>query len=145
VDQSSKYLDVPAAPLFPFGHGMSYTHFAYSALRVSPQDWTGDGQLSVEAAIENQGPVAGEETCFLFIHDSAASIARPVLELRGFAKIALDPGQRGTVRFELKASDLGFPDEDGSPRLEAGEFEILVGPCADNNRLIRHTISVLST
>ncbi|MGO9170513.1 MAG: glycoside hydrolase family 3 N-terminal domain-containing protein [Rhodomicrobium sp.] len=145
LNQTSKYLDVPAAPLFPFGHGMSYTHFAYSALRVSPQDLTKDGQLSVEAAIENQGPVAGEETCFLFIRDSAASIARPVLELRGFVKIALDPGQRGSVRFELKASDLGFLDEDGSPKLEAGEFEILVGPCADNNRLIRQTISVLST
>ncbi|MGO8952901.1 MAG: glycoside hydrolase family 3 N-terminal domain-containing protein [Rhodomicrobium sp.] len=145
VDQTSKYLDVSVAPLFPFGHGLSYTHFAYSALRVSPQDLAPDGRLSVEAAIENQGSVAGEETCFLFIRDIAASVARPVLELRGFAKIALDPGQRGTVSFELPAGDLGFPDEDGTRRLEPGTFEILVGPCADSNRLIRHTISVLET
>src|SRR5208337_3997858 len=124
------------------GHGLSYTRFGYGKLRVSPQILRPGEALSIEAEIENQGPVAGEETCFLFIHDVTASVARPVLELRGIAKIALGPGQRGTVRFELAASDLAFPDEDGSPKLELGEFEILVGPDADPARIIRKTVTV---
>ncbi len=140
--ESSKYLDIPVEPLFPFGHGLSYTHFAYGKLRVSPQVLTRDSRFTVEAEVENQGASAGEETCFLFIRDVPASTARPVLELRGVSKIKLDPGQRGTVRFELEADDLAFPDEDGAPRIEAGEFEILVGPSADRSLLIHRTIEL---
>ncbi len=142
LDQTSKYLDVPVAPLFHFGDGLSYTDFAYSGLRVSTPVLGPEGGLSVEADVENRGLAAGEEICFLFIRDIVASVARPVLELRGFSKIALAPGERGTVRFGLAATDLAFPNEDGSPRLEAGAFEISVGPSADPARLIRQTISV---
>ncbi len=140
--ESSKYLDIPVAPLFPFGHGLSYTHFAYSELRVSPQLLTANSRFAVEAEVENQGQAAGEETCFLFIRDVTASTARPVLELRGIARVVLDPGQRDTVRFELEAGDLAFPDEDGNACLEAGAFEILVGPSADKSRLIHRTIQL---
>ncbi len=143
VRETSKYLDAPVAPLFPFGHGLSYTQFAYSNLRaLSPEELSAGGRISVEAGVENQGAVAGEETCFLFIRDVTASVARPLLELRGLAKIRLDPGQKGTVRFELAAGDLAFPDEDGVPQLEAGAFEILVGPSADRRCLLCHTISL---
>ncbi len=138
--ETSKYLDIPVEPLFAFGHGLSYTHFAYSKLRVSPRVLTLDTRFTVEAEVENQGPAAGEETCFLFIRDIVASTARPVLELRGIGKIKLDPGQSGTVRFELEAGDLAFADEDGNPCLEAGKFEILVGPSADISRLLHQTI-----
>ncbi len=140
--ESSKYLDAPVTPLFPFGHGLSYTQFAYGGLRVSPEAAGPETRICVEAEIENRGSVAGEETCFLFIRDVTASVTRPLLELRGLAKIKLDPGQKGTVRFELGTSDLAFPDEDGTPRLEAGAFEILVGPAADRSRLLCHTISL---
>ena len=109
AEQTSKYIDAPVAPLFPFGHGLSYTRFGYGKLHVSTQILRPGEVLSIEAEIENQGPVAGEETCFLFIHDVTASVARPVLELRGIAKIALDPGQRGTVRFELADERSRFP------------------------------------
>ena len=142
VKESSKYLDAPVAPLFPFGHGLSYTRFGYSNLRVSPGEISPGGRIAAEIDIENQGLVAGEETCFLFIRDLVASVARPVLELRGVAKIRLDPGRRGTVRFELAARDLAFPDEDGIPQLEAGAFEILAGPNADRSTLLCHTISL---
>ena len=140
--ESSKYLDASVAPLFPFGHGLSYTQFAYGGLRVSPEAVGPEARISVEAEVENLGPAAGEETTFLFIRDVTASVTRPLLELRGLAKIKLDPGQKGTVRFELGAGDLAFPDEDGSPRLEAGAFEILVGPGADRSGLLCHTISL---
>ena len=142
VRETSKYLDAAVAPLFPFGHGLSYTQFAYSDLRVTPGAASLGGQISVEAGVENLGAVAGEETCFLFIRDVIASVARPLLELRELAKIKLDPGQKGTVRFELAAADLAFPDEDGVPQLEAGDFEMLVGPSADRSRLLCHTISL---
>ncbi len=143
--ETSKYLDAPVAPLFPFGHGLSYASFAYSNLRVFPQVLTADSGFTVEAGIENQGAAAGEETCFLFFRDITASTARPVLELRGIAKIKLDPGQHGTVRFQLEARDLAFPDGDGNPQLEAGEFDIMVGPSADRSRLIHQTIQLLDS
>jgi beta-glucosidase len=140
--ETSKYLDVPAEPLFPFGHGLSYSQFAYGSLRVLPEAVSPGGRIVAEAVVENRGAMAGEETCFLFIRDVVASVARPLLELRGLVKIKLDPGEKGTVRFELGAGDLAFPDEDGVPRLEAGAFEILVGPSADRSGLLRQTISL---
>jgi beta-glucosidase len=140
--ETSKYLDAPVEPLFPFGHGLSYSQFVYGSLRVLPEVVNPGGRIVAEAVVENRGGMAGEETCFLFIRDVVASVARPLLELRGLAKIKLDPGQKGTVRFELGAGDLAFPDEDGVPRLEAGAFEIMVGPSADRSELLRQTISL---
>lgn len=140
--ETSKYLDAPVAPLFPFGHGLSYSQFAYSSLRVLPEAVSPGGRIVAEAVVENRGAMAGEETCFLFIRDVVASVARPLLELRGLAKIKLDPGEKGAVRFELGSGDLAFPDEDGVPRLEAGAFEILVGPSADRSGLLCQTISL---
>jgi beta-glucosidase len=140
--ESSKYLDAPVAPLFAFGHGLSYTRFAYGGLRVSPETAGPETPISVEAEVENQGLAAGVETAFLFIRDVTASVTRPLLELRGLAKIELDAGGKGTVRFELGAGDLAFPDEDGSPRLEAGAFEIMVGPGANKSGLLCRTISL---
>jgi beta-glucosidase len=140
--ESSKYLDAPVAPLFSFGRGLSYTRYAYSNLRVTPTELNPGGRIVAEIDIENQGDAAGEETCFLFFRDPVATVARPLLELRGIAKIRLDPGQKGSVRFELHARDLAFPDEDGIPHLEAGAFEILAGPSADRSTLLCHAISL---
>ena len=96
---TSKYLDLPVEPLFPFGHGLSYTRFAYRDLRADPPTCGRATTITVEVEVANEGDVPGEETVFLFIRDPVASLARPLLELRGVAKIALDPGARGTVRF----------------------------------------------
>ena len=87
--------------------------------------------------------MAGEETAFLFIRDPLASIARPLLELKGFAKISLAPGMTGTVRFELGADDLSFPGPEGEPCLEAGEVQIFVGPSADRDTLKSCTVLVV--
>ena len=88
------------------------------------------------------GNARAEETLFLFTHDLVASVARPLLELRGFAKITLDPGGRGTVDFTLAAKDLHFPGRDLQPVLEAGGFEILVGPSADRATMLAATVTL---
>ena len=92
-------------------------------------------RFSVEVDISNDGAVAGEETAFLFIRDPIASVARPVLELKGMAAISLAPGASGAVRFELAAEDLGFPGGHGAFHLEPGLIEIFVGPSANRASL----------
>jgi beta-glucosidase len=139
---TSRYMDAPVGPLFPFGHGASYTQFFYRAVRVSADTLAPGERLRIEAYIINEGPVEGEETAFLFIRDPVASVSRPVLELKGVAKITLAAGASGTVLFELTCDDLSFPDEHGLPLLEAGAIEILVGPRAERADLISRTIMV---
>ncbi|HET6376876.1 MAG TPA: glycoside hydrolase family 3 N-terminal domain-containing protein [Methylocella sp.] len=133
---SSKYLDMPVDPLFHFGHGLSFCRFKLSNLRASKEVfWPGE-ELAVEASVYNEGPAAGEETVFLFVRDLVASVARPLLELKGIAKIALLPGESGTVRFKLGASAFSFPGPHFEPVLEPGDFQISVGQSADPRRLL---------
>jgi beta-glucosidase len=137
---SSKYLDMPVDPLFHFGHGLSFCRFTLSNLRVSQEVlWPGE-ELAVEASVYNEGPAAGEETVFLFVRDLVASVARPLLELKGVAKIALEPGKSGTIRFLLGASAFSFPGHGFEPVLEPGEFRISVGQSADPRRLLSITV-----
>jgi beta-glucosidase len=137
---TSKYLDVPNEPLFPFGHGLTYGRFALSNLRVTPADAEDLDTLQIRVDVRNEGARAAEETVFLFSHDKVASVARPLLELKGFAKISLRPGEAGTVRLSLRAEDLRFLGRDLEPVFEPGEVEILVGPCADRSRLLAATV-----
>ena len=137
---SSKYLDVANDPLFPFGHGLSYTRFELSNLRVTPASVTEDQVLEVRVDVLNAGSRAAEETVFLFTHDPIASVARPVLELKGFGKITLQPGEKGTVALQLHAAQLRFLGQDLQPLFEPGELEIFVGPCADRAQLLRQTV-----
>jgi beta-glucosidase len=133
---TSKYLDVPNEPLYSFGHGLTYGRFALSNLRVVPEESTVTDQITVLVDVTNEGKRAAEETVFLFTRDKVASVARPLLELKGFGKIRLQPGESGTVQLALPASDLRFLDLDLKPVFEPGEVEILVGPCADRSRLL---------
>jgi len=137
---TSKYLDVSNAPLFPFGHGLSYGHFSLSNLRIDRDSVTENDTLQIQVDVLNDGARAAEETVFLFTHDMLASVARPVLELKGFGKISLDPGQSGTVTLLLAARELRFLGLDLHPVFEPGEVEILVGPCADRSQLLVRTI-----
>jgi beta-glucosidase len=140
---SSKYLDVPVEPLFGFGHGLSYSKFGLSGLRVDRSELHAGEWLHVEVEVANPGAVAGEETILLFIHDLVASVARPLLELKGFRKIALAPGERGTVRFRLAAEDLRFVGPDLAPRLEPGAFDLYVGRSAARDTLLSTRIELL--
>jgi beta-glucosidase len=139
---TSRYIDVPVEPQFPFGHGLSYTRFTYRALRLSRKTLRPGESVVVEADIANEGSRDGEETALLFIRAPVASVARPVLELKGVAKIALAAGESGTARFELPCEQLAFPDEAGNSVLEAGQIEILVGPKADRNVLLKESLEV---
>ena len=139
---SSKYLDLPVEPLFPFGHGLAYTRYEVTGVRASPSEIGPGDEVVVEADVVNRGDVAGEETVLLFIHDPIASLARPVLELKGMAKAYLEPGMRTTLRITLNADDLAFLGHDLAPELEVGELHILVGPNADQSSLQKATIRV---
>ncbi len=144
IRYTSKYLDMPNEPLFAFGHGLSYTRFALGNLRASPGELRAGGTVSVTVEVSNRGAVAGEETVLLFIRDPVASVSRPVLELRGMAKIALGAGQSGTVRMTLAADALAFPGPDLAPLLEPGEIEIHVGPAARPDALLKTAIRVMA-
>jgi beta-glucosidase len=139
---TSKYLDVPNEPLFPFGHGLTYGRFVLSNLRVTPVNVEDIDTIRIRVDVRNEGPRSAQETLFLFTHDKVASVARPLLELKGFAKIDLRPGQAGTVSLTLRATDLRFLGLELEPVFEPGEVEILVGPCADRSQLLSATIQL---
>jgi beta-glucosidase len=122
-----RYADMPAAPLYPFGHGLSYTKFDYSNLRISPQSIDPTGQVSVSLDVRNSGGRPGEEVVQLYLNDLVSSVTRPVKELRAFEKIALNPGQTRTVTFTLKSEDLALLDQAMHWVVEPGEFEVMVG------------------
>jgi beta-glucosidase len=137
---TSKYLDVPNEPLYPFGHGLTYTRFTLADLRVTPASVVEADTIQIQVEVTNAGACAGEETVFLFSHDLVASVARPLLELKGFAKLTLQPGESASLSLALPASQLRFLGPDLSSIFEPGEIEILVGPCADRSRLLTATV-----
>lgn len=124
---SSKYLDAPWTPQYPFGHGLSYTSFRYDNLQVDkPQIATDSGQR-VRVTVTNTGARAGDEVVQLYVRDDVASIARPVRQLRGFRRIHLQPGQSETLEFRLDADDLSFLDAQMRRLVEPGRFTLFVG------------------
>lgn len=139
---TSKYLDMPATPQFPFGHGLSYSRFVLSGLRISAPEIRSGESVEVTVEVANDGPAAGQETVLLFIHDPVACVARPLLELKDFTRVGLMPGERETATFRLASETFVFPGRDLSPVLEAGVVEILVGTSAAPESLMRTSIRV---
>jgi beta-glucosidase len=124
---TSKYLDVPVTPLYPFGHGLSYTQFRLMNLRLSARTIRPDGRLTASVDLENTGKRAGDEVVQLYVRDMAASRTRPVRELKGFERITLRPGERRRVEFTLAPEYLGFYDRGMRFVVEPGEFKVFVG------------------
>ena len=139
---TSRYLDLPNEPLYPFGHGLTYGRCTLAHLRVTPASAAESDVIRVEVEVCNQGAHAIEETVFLFSHDRIASVARPLLELKGFARIALQPGETVTACLSLPATELSFLGPDLLPVFEPGEVELLVGPCADRAKLLAAAIQL---
>ncbi len=123
----SNYLDVENSPLYPFGFGLSYTSFAYGDLKLSSSVMNSTGMITATVAVTNQGNYNGEETVQLYTRDMAASIARPVKELKGFQKISLKAGESKTVSFTIKAADLKFYISDLKYISEPGDFKVFIG------------------
>ncbi|MGC1457385.1 MAG: glycoside hydrolase family 3 N-terminal domain-containing protein [Steroidobacteraceae bacterium] len=137
---TSKYLDSPNEPLFPFGHGLTYGAFRYSNLRVSPQGVNVHGTIQVQVDLTNEGGRTACETVFVFTHDVVASVSRPLLQLAGFARLELAPGKTATVSIAVPAQRLQFLGADLSPVFEPGVVEILVGPRANRADLLVGTV-----
>lgn len=115
-------------PTFEFGHGLSYTTFDYSDMALSTDTYNGDGELTVSVNITNSGEVAGAEVVQLYVNDVHASVDRPVKELKGFAKVFLNPGETQAVNITLNRRDLSFWDTKTNNWLaEEGEFKVLLG------------------
>jgi beta-glucosidase len=121
------YTDMTNDPLFVFGHGLSYTTFTYSNLKVNKVA----NQVNVTIDLKNTGKVAGEEVVQLYIRDRYASVTRPVKELKGFEKLALNAGESKTISFTLTEKELGFYNAQGKFIIESGAFDVMVGGSSD--------------
>ncbi|MDR6856061.1 glycoside hydrolase family 3 N-terminal domain-containing protein [Variovorax guangxiensis] len=139
---TSKYQDVDNTPLYAFGHGLSYGRFCYDELQVEPQRVREQDTLTISVNLRNVGAREAEETVFLFARSKVGRVTRPLLELKGYAKLRLRPGEAGSVTLELPAAELGYLGPDLQPLFEAGEVEILVGPSAEQTGLLRQTIEI---
>jgi beta-glucosidase len=125
------YLFDSTRPLFPFGHGLSYTTFSYSAPTVSPARIAPDGRTTVSVEVTNTGKRAGDEVVQLYIRAEVSRATRPVMELKGFRRITLAPGERRTVTFELGPEQLSYHGPDRKRVVEPGRFQVMVGGSSD--------------
>ena len=124
---TSKYLDVPWTPLFPFGYGLSYSKFKISNLQLSAPRIQANGKLTVNVEVENIGRRAGDEVVQLYIRDPVATMTRPVKELKAFQRVTLQPGEKRRVEFVLSSEHLGFWNREMRYVVEPGEFRMMVG------------------
>ena len=123
----SRYLDAPVEPLYPFGHGLSYTTFEYSPPRLRTEQIRQDGAVEVTISVRNTGDRAGVEVVQLYVHDEVRSVTQPVQELKGFARVELAPGQTSVVTFVLRPDDLRVWGLDDAWTVEPGWFTVMVG------------------
>ncbi len=129
------YVGETVEPLYPFGHGLSYTTFEYSDLNMArPTAWAGE-RVSISLKVTNTGPVAGYEVVQLYVCDEYASIPRPVKELKGYVRLCLQPGQAQIVTFHLPVNMLAFYDERMELVVEAGKINVMLGSSSADIRL----------
>ncbi|MBN9383147.1 MAG: beta-glucosidase BglX [Chitinophagaceae bacterium] len=133
----SNYLDVSNDPVYPFGYGLSYTHFTYGDLVLSSKSLKGAQKLTASVTVTNDGAREGKEVVQLYIRDLVGSITRPVKELKGFQKITLSAGETKTVTFTISTEDLKFYNSDLKYDWEPGEFDIMVGGNSRDAKSVR--------
>jgi beta-glucosidase len=136
VTKGFTYMYVNGEPLFPFGHGLSYTTFQYDHLTLSADEIKTDGKVKIGVDVKNTGPRAGDEVVQLYVHQVQGSVKRPAKELRGFQRIRLQPGETKTVTLSLPAEKLAFWDEKTHGFVvEPGKYDIWIGASAADIRL----------
>ncbi len=124
---TSRYLDSPNLPLFPFGFGLSYTTFAYSNVKVSSSAVAKNQNVIVSVDVENTGKRSGEEVVQLYVRDNVSTVTRPVKELKGFKKVSLNAAEKKTIEFTLTPNDLSFYNLEMKKIVEPGTFTVFVG------------------
>jgi beta-glucosidase len=137
---TSKYLDAPWTPLFPFGHGLSYTTFTYGKPRLSARRVRASDRVTVSVDVTNGGGRRGDEVVQLYVRDDVATVTRPVKELRGFRRITLEPKQTRTVTFTLGPDDLAFHGADMKRVVEPGSFTVFVGTSSADVQEVRFEV-----
>ena len=131
-----RYVDESDTPLYAFGHGLSYSTFAYSHLVLPTQNLDSVGNLQVEVTVKNTGKVKGTEIVQLYIRDKVSSVTTPVKALKAFSRVALEPGASQNVVFNLPIKEtLGLWNRDMNNVVEPGDFEIMVGSSSRDIRL----------
>ena len=132
----NSYADLDlSSPLYEFGFGLSYTSFEYSNIKISPESHGPYGEFTISLDVKNVGKVSGSEVVQLYIRDKISSVVRPVKELKGFAKINLQPGESKGVSFKLGYKELKMLDRDLNWVVEPGEFDVMVGSSSEDIRL----------
>jgi beta-glucosidase len=129
------YVDLEPTPLYPFGFGLSYTRFEYGGLELSSQAITPSQGLEVRVNVKNTGDRAGAEVVQLYLEDVVSSVSTPVKELRGFAKVFLQPGETKPCAFRLTPDDLALYDANLRRVVEPGQFRVMVGASSEDIRL----------
>ena len=130
LEYKARYREFANDALFPFGHGLTYGVIGYSGLDLGRARLAADGMLTVRATIENRGTHAADEVVQLYVRDLAASITRPVRELKAFRRVSLAPGERQVVAFTVRRGDLTFIGRDLKPTVEPGRFRLWIAPSA---------------
>jgi beta-glucosidase len=134
---TSKYLDVPNEPLYPFGYGLTYGSFDFGPVSIDSHELKPGGKVTVSAEITNTSETTATETLQLYIHDVIGSVTRPVKELRGYQRVVLKPKEKKVVKFEITDPMLTFPGPDLKPIVEPGDFEAMIGPDSANVRKVK--------
>ncbi|MXO88195.1 beta-glucosidase BglX [Altererythrobacter aestuarii] len=132
---TARYMDLPITPLYAFGHGLSYSTFAYGEIALDRADMPADGgTVTLTIPVTNSGAVAGDEVVQLYMRDPVASVSRPVMQLRGFDRVTLQPGQTRDVSFTLSAAQFALWGLSGGWVVEPGTIELMVGSASDDIR-----------
>jgi beta-glucosidase len=136
ITKGFTYMYFAGKPQFAFGHGLSYTAFRYSALKLSSRNVGAEGRVTVSLEVQNSGSRAGDEVVQLYVHEVESSVKRPSKELRGFQRISLQPKEKKAVSFTLAATDLAFYDDKTKKFVvKPGAFDVMVGSSSDDIRV----------
>lgn len=135
-----KYAFEKISPLYPFGYGLSYTSFEIGKPLASEKNWDGTGKLTINVEIENSGDRKGTEVAQLYIRDNYSSVTRPVLELKGYQRVTLEPSEKKTLTFELDNKAFAFYNKEMKYVSEEGDFTILIGNSSSKKQLKETTI-----
>jgi len=131
LGMSAFHLDAGFTPLFPFGYGLSYTHFEYSDIQLSTSHLALGDTIEIAATVRNAGDMAAEEVVQLYIRDLVGNVTRPVKELKGFRRIRLEPGESQTVSFTIHTDELAFFNRKMELVTEPGQFHVWIGGSSD--------------